>query len=91
MRIARDDDSRPAKGWYFELAHDALPFIGFANEGVDEQHYHRELCEVYLVARGTSMIVVDGTPITLCPGNVTYTIDGCLIFDNCIKLPPKNG
>ena len=76
MRIARADDSRPAKGWYFELAHQALPFIGFANEGVDEPHYHRELCEVYLVARGSSAIVVDETLIALGPGDVIVVEPG---------------
>ena len=29
MIVARNDASRPAKGWYSELAHPALPFIGF--------------------------------------------------------------
>jgi mannose-6-phosphate isomerase-like protein (cupin superfamily) len=70
MRIAYADDSKPAKGWYLELAHPALPAIGFANQGIDEPHYHRELWEVYLVARGASTIVVDDTPIALGPGDV---------------------
>ena len=40
MIIARNDESRPDKGWYIELAHPALPFIGFANQGINEPHYH---------------------------------------------------
>ena len=76
MKIAHGDESRPAKGWYFGLAHPALPFIGFANTGVDEQHYHRELCEVYLVARGSSTMVVDGTSICLSPGDVIVVEPG---------------
>lgn len=70
MVIARNDASRPAKGWYRELAHPALPFIGFANQGINERHYHLELREVYLVARGSSTIVVGNTPITLHAGDV---------------------
>ena len=76
MKIARNDDARPPKGWYLELADEALPLIGFANEGVDEPHYHEKLCEVYLVARGASTIVVDGTPITLRPGDVVVVQPG---------------
>ncbi len=76
MRIARADKSRPAKGWYLELAHPVLPAIGFANQGIDEPHYHRELWEVYLVARGTSTIVVDDTTIALGPGDVIVVEPG---------------
>jgi mannose-6-phosphate isomerase-like protein (cupin superfamily) len=76
MRIARADNSRPAKGWYLELAHPVLPCIGFANQGIDEPHYHRELWEVYLVATGTSTIVVDDTPIALGPGDVIVVEPG---------------
>jgi mannose-6-phosphate isomerase-like protein (cupin superfamily) len=70
MLLARNDQARPAKGWYTELTHPALPFIGFANRGVNEQHWHRELCEVYLVARGSSTIVVNDQPIRLYAGDV---------------------
>jgi len=100
MKIARGDNSRPAKGWYFELAHPALPFIGFANTGIDEQHYHRELCEVYLVASGASTIVVDGTPIALWPGDVivvepgevhTFTASTPDYFHFVLHCPPVKG
>ena len=50
MIIARNDESKPAKGWCFELTHPALPFIGFANQGINERHYHHELYEVYLLS-----------------------------------------
>lgn len=70
MMIARNDKARPAKRWYTELSHPALPAIGFANLGINEPHYHRGLHEVYLIARGSSTIVVDGTPIVLRAGDV---------------------
>jgi quercetin dioxygenase-like cupin family protein len=76
MIIARNDESRPAKGWYFELAHSALPFIGFANQGINQEHYHRELYEVYLVARGSSTIIVDDASIALRPGDVVVVEPG---------------
>ncbi len=76
MLIARNDEARPAKGWYSELSHPALPAIGFANEGVNEPHMHNELREVYLVARGSSTIVVNGNPITLQAGDVIVVEPG---------------
>jgi quercetin dioxygenase-like cupin family protein len=76
MIIARSDETRPAKGWYLELAHPALPSIGFANQGVNERHYHRELREVYLVAMGSSTIVVGDAPMTLHPGDVVVVEPG---------------
>lgn len=76
MILARNDDTRPAKGWCNELFVEALPAIGFANEGVNEPHYHRKLHEVYLVASGTSTIAVDGVRIKLGPGDVIVVEPG---------------
>ena len=70
MIVARNDAARPAKGWYRGLVHPALPLIGFANQGINERHYHRELREVYLVAMGSSTIVVGETSISLYAGDV---------------------
>jgi hypothetical protein len=42
MMLARNNETRPAKGWYTELAHPALLFIGYANRGINERHVHRE-------------------------------------------------
>ena len=76
MIIARNDKSRSTKGWYLELTHPALPSVGFATQGVDERHYHRELCEVYLVATGSSTIVVGDAPTVLHPGDVVVVEPG---------------
>jgi len=76
MIIARNDASRPAKGWYRELVHPALPFIGFANQSINERHYHRELYEIYLVAKGSSTIVVGDLPTTLHAGDVLVVEPG---------------
>ena len=76
MKLARNDESRPPKGWYNELAHAVLPAIGFATKGIDEPHYHRRLTEVYLVAAGSSVIVVDDVRVTLRPGDVIVVEPG---------------
>ena len=76
MIIARNDESKPAKGWYSALFHSSLPAIGFANQGIDERHCHHELYEVYLVARGSSTIMVNGTSISLSAGDVIVVEPG---------------
>jgi quercetin dioxygenase-like cupin family protein len=70
MLLARNDESSPAKGWYTDLFKPELPAIGFANAGINEPHYHRELREVYLVARGSSKMIVAGEEIVLNAGDV---------------------
>jgi quercetin dioxygenase-like cupin family protein len=76
MIVARNDKSRAAKGWYNELSHPSLPAVGFANQGINEPHYHRQLYEVYLVARGSSVMVVDDTSIALQAGDVVVVEPG---------------
>lgn len=76
MLIARNDESSPAKGWYTELFRPELPAIGFANEGINEKHYHEELREVYLIVKGSSTMIIDDTTITLNPGDVIVVEPG---------------
>ncbi|MFZ5917826.1 MAG: cupin domain-containing protein [Chloroflexota bacterium] len=76
MILVRNDDTKPAKGWYTELLGLPLPAIGFANQGIDEPHHHRELYEVYLVARGRSTMMVNGEPIVLAAGDVIVVEPG---------------
>ena len=76
MLIARNDESSPPKGWYTALFQPDLPAIGYANAGIDEPHYHRELREVYLVARGSSTMIVDGARIELRAGDVVVIEPG---------------
>jgi len=70
VQIARHNESTPAKGWYLKLTHPDLPMIGFANQGINEPHFHRKLREVYLVARGSSTLLVNGAPVSLHAGDV---------------------
>ncbi len=76
MIVVRNDEAKPAKGWYSELDHPSLPTIGFANRGLNEPHYHRQLYEIYLVARGSSTMVVNGRPVTLDAGDVIVVEPG---------------
>ena len=100
MLITRNNESRPAKGWCFELAHEKLPFIGFANQGIHEPHYHQELYEVYLVARGNSTMLVDNTPVKLHAGDVivlepgevhTFIENSEDYFHFVLHCPPAKG
>jgi mannose-6-phosphate isomerase-like protein (cupin superfamily) len=100
MLIARNDETSPAKGWYLQLSHPALPAIGFANQGVNEPHCHRELREVYLVARGSSTMVIDGTDVPLRAGDVivvepgevhTFAASSADYFHFVLHCPPIRG
>jgi mannose-6-phosphate isomerase-like protein (cupin superfamily) len=76
MILARNRESSSGKGWYDECVAVGLPAIGFATRGIDEPHHHRELREVYLVARGSSLLVVDDVPVSLCAGDVVVVEPG---------------
>lgn len=76
MIIARNDESKPVKGWYSELVRPELPSIGFANQGIKESHYHRKSYEVYLVAKGSSKIRVAEITTTLHAGDVLIVEPG---------------
>jgi quercetin dioxygenase-like cupin family protein len=62
--------TQPAKGWFFGPWNSAVPIpIGFANQGINEPHYHAHMHEIYLVAQGTSTVIVHGQTITLHAGD----------------------
>ena len=44
--------------------------IGYANTGVDASRRHERVTEVYLVAAGSSIAVVDGVEIEIRTGDV---------------------
>lgn len=70
MRIEKAN-ATIAKGWYFGPWNaDLNTSIGFANEGVDEPHLHRQMTEIYLIARGSVEMRIEQQPITLIQGDV---------------------
>jgi mannose-6-phosphate isomerase-like protein (cupin superfamily) len=44
--------------------------VGYANAGVDEPHLHTSITEVYLVARGTSVLRVEQESVTIQAGDM---------------------
>ena len=76
MRFERAQKSSP-KGWYAGPWNSDLPIpVGYANAGIDEPHVHRDLFEIYLVARGTSVIRVEQQSVRLGPGDVIVVEPG---------------
>ena len=65
------------KGWFTgPWASPVTVAIGFADRGVDDPHAHDQMCEVYLVARITSTIVVAGEPLDLAAGDMVVVGPG---------------
>jgi quercetin dioxygenase-like cupin family protein len=70
MRLEKVDPAS-GKGWCFgPWNSDLAVSVGYANEGVDEPHLHKSITEIYLVARGTSVMQVELEQITLRAGDV---------------------
>ncbi|MBX3016021.1 MAG: cupin domain-containing protein [Caldilineaceae bacterium] len=60
-----------AKGWLVGPWNSLVPVpIGYANTGIADCHYHQQMYEIYLVARGTTKALVDGHSVTLAAGDV---------------------
>ena len=67
--ICMSIDKQVNKGWFVGPWNCKVPIpIGYANEGVKEKHYHAQMYEVYLVARGNSLAIVGGKEVRLEPG-----------------------
>lgn len=76
MRIERANVWN-GKGWYLGPWSSSLPIsVGYANLGVDEPHLHMQITEIYLVARGTSVIRVEQETIPLSAGDVLVVEPG---------------
>ncbi|MBN1934056.1 MAG: cupin domain-containing protein [Anaerolineae bacterium] len=70
MRIETADEAR-AKGWYCgPWDSDLNVSIGYANAGVDEPHLHRQITEIYMMARGTAVMRIEEGTVTLLPGQI---------------------
>jgi mannose-6-phosphate isomerase-like protein (cupin superfamily) len=44
--------------------------VGWADRGVNDPHRHEQMNEIYLVARGTSVAVVNGQRVELQAGDM---------------------
>lgn len=64
-------DAEVAKGWFVGPWNSPVPIpVGYANLGIDVQHYHAQMYEIYLVARGTSVAQVDNQEVHLRAGDM---------------------
>ena len=65
MRLETADKIR-AKGWYCGPWDSDLGIsLGYANQGVDEPHVHRQMTEIYFMARGTAVMRIERETIAL--------------------------
>ena len=65
------------KGWFVGPWNSTVPVaVGFSDRGVDDPHSHDEMCELYLVARGTSTALVDGEVVILSAGDLLVVEPG---------------
>jgi len=60
-----------AKGWLCGPWNSALDIsIGYANKGINEKHFHVKMYEVYLIAKGRSVAIVNDQKIKLVTGDI---------------------
>jgi len=65
------------KGWYAgPWESDLAVAVGYAHKGIDEPHVHRKMTEIYLVARGTSVLQVGQETVHLAAGDVAIIEPG---------------
>jgi mannose-6-phosphate isomerase-like protein (cupin superfamily) len=50
--------------------------VGYANEGINEAHAHTRITEIYMVARGTSVMRVEQQSIALQAGDMIIVEPG---------------
>lgn len=64
-------DKNKPKGWFAGPWNSELEVsIGYANEGINELHYHTKMREVYLIAKGESTAKVNGQEVKLVAGDM---------------------
>ena len=70
-------DSTQSKGWYAGPWNSTAPVaIGYANQGIDIHHYHKQMYEIYLVAQGESIAIVNNERVTLTARDVLVVEPG---------------
>lgn len=69
--IHRTIDTETPRGWFVGPWNSTVPIpVGFDSAGDPENHYHAQMYEVYLVARGTSVALVESATILLRAGDM---------------------
>src|SRR4051794_8146119 len=70
MRLEHADPALAKGGYAGPWESDLAVSVGYANAGVDDPHLHLRIRELYLVARGTAAIRVEGATIPLAAGDM---------------------
>jgi quercetin dioxygenase-like cupin family protein len=69
--IQQKIDKQKPKGWFSGPWDSSLPIpVGYANEGINEKHFHSQMYEIYLVAKGEATIVVNDVATDLEEGDM---------------------
>ena len=64
-------DKTKSKGWFLGPWNSNVPIsVGYATQGIGEKHIHRQMFEIYMVASGTSTVVVDNKEVKVKAGDV---------------------
>ena len=72
-----DAEGAGGKGWFVGPWNSDVPVpIGWADVGVNEAHRHQQMNEVYLVARGESVALVNGQRVPLRVGDMLLVEPG---------------
>jgi mannose-6-phosphate isomerase-like protein (cupin superfamily) len=77
--IVSSSNSTPkdGKGWFVGPWNSAVPVgIGWADRGVNDPHRHHQMHEIYLVARGRSVAVVQDQRVVLGAGDMLVVEPG---------------
>jgi mannose-6-phosphate isomerase-like protein (cupin superfamily) len=70
-------DTQAAKGWFEGPWNSGLALaVGYANQGINEPHYHQRISEIYLVARGQSVLRIEQHELALRAGDVVVVEPG---------------
>jgi len=66
-----------AKGWFAGPWNSKLDIpVGYANQGINEKHVHSAMFEIYLIAKGTSTIIINDKEIELNEGDMIVVEPG---------------
>ena len=74
--IHKSIDGQP-KGWLAGPWDSGVPIaVGYANKGIAINHFHAQMYEIYLVARGSTVAIVEGHEIALSAGEMLVVEPG---------------
>jgi mannose-6-phosphate isomerase-like protein (cupin superfamily) len=65
------------KNWYAGPWNTDLPIsIGYANTAINQPHLHRQITEIYLIARGTAELSVNSQTVKVSAGDMIWIQPG---------------